>query len=572
MKLRLYQQQCHDAVIEAWKTHPTTLVEAATGTGKTVIFAHIIKTMQPLRAMVLAHRDELINQAKEKIETVCQFGVEIEKAQLYAATTLFHKMPVVVSSVQTQISGPRGSRRYLRFDPKDFGVLIIDECHHAASKSYKEIIAHYRKNPDLKVLGVTATPDRADKLALGQIFECVAFQYGILDAIRDGYLTDITQQYVSISGLDYSHIRTTAGDLNEGDLSKVMEIEENVQGIAQPTIEVMYGLAPKTLSAIPVPQWREYLAGLNKIPRRTIVFTVSVAQAEMCANVLSRAMPGVEWVCGATPQEKRRTTLARLSNGETHAVVNCGVLLEGFDNPKVEVIAMARPTKSRSLYAQAVGRSTRPLPGLVDGVDPAEARRAAIAESSKPFCRILDFVGNSGKHKLISCADILGGKYPEEIVEAAKKKAITEGKPVRILVTMTNEIKEQERKKREAARKARQEAEARRNHLLAKSDYSTEDVDPFDGDTKKPNGKIYRAKDGWAFSEKQSNVLRKAGYDPSQFAYRQGQSIIGKIMSLPSAKMVKILRKHGYQDAQIKTMGRKTAHAAIDAIAKRGWK
>lgn len=572
MKLRGYQQACHDAIFEAWKTHTSTLVEAATGTGKTVIFAHVVKTMQPKRAMILAHRDELIMQAKEKIETVCGLDVEIEKAELYANITLFGRMPVVVSSVQTQISGKIGDRRYLRFNPMDFGLLIIDECHHAASKSYKEIIAHYRKNPDLKVLGVTATPDRSDKLALGQIFESVAFQYGILDAIQDGYLVEITQQYVCVAGLDYSHIRTTAGDLNEGDLSKVMEVEENVQGIAQPTIEVMYGLPPKTLSAMPVPEWRSYLAGLGKTPRRTIVFTVSVAQAEMCANVLSRAMPGVEWVCGATPQEKRRTTLDRFKTGETHAVVNCGVLLEGFDNPKVEVIAMARPTKSRSLYAQAVGRSTRPLPGLVDGLDPAEARRMAIAGSQKPFCRILDFVGNSGKHKLISCADVLGGKYPEEIIERAKQKAIAEGKPVRISVTLTNEARDAERKKREAAEKARQEAEARKNHLLSKVNYSTEDVDPFDGDTARPNGKIYRSKDGRPFSEKQSNILRRAGLDPSQFGYRQGQAIIGKIFSQPSPKQAKTLLRAGCPKDVISKMDFKAASEAITRAKANGWK
>src|SRR5207245_630103 len=152
-------------------------------------------------------------------------------------------------------------------------------------------------------------PDRPEKEALGQIFESVAYTYDILDAIQDGYLVDITQQFVPVAGLDYSHIKTTPGDLNEGQLAKVMELEANVQGICQPTLEVMFGLAPKTLSIVPVSQWRDHLARLRKTPRRTIVFTVSVLQAEMCCNVLSRAMPGVEWVCGATNKEKRTSTL-----------------------------------------------------------------------------------------------------------------------------------------------------------------------------------------------------------------------------------------------------------------------
>ena len=529
MILRSYQQRCHDAIFEAWKKFNSTLIVMATGTGKTVVFAHVIKSMAPKRAMVLAHRNELIVQAREKIMAVTGFDVEIEKAELYASQSLYSKMPVVVSSIQTQISGPKNKRRYLRFDPMDFGVLILDECHHSASSSWKEVIAHYRKNPDLKVLGVTATPDRADEKALGQVFESVAFEYGILDAIHDGYLVDITQQFVPVSSLDFSHIRTTAGDLNEGDLSKVMEMEENIQGVCQPSIEVMFGLPPKTLSAVPVPQWREYLAGLNRVPRRTIVFTVSVAQAEMCANIFGRAMDGVEWVCGATNKVKREAILDRFSKSETHVVVNCGVLLEGFDNPGVEVIVMARPTKSRSLYCQAIGRSTRPLPGLVDGIESASDRRAAIAASKKPFCRVLDFVGNSGRHKLISCTDVLGGHISEEARELAKEKAIKEGKPVKIMVTMDNAELELEQKRQEAAEKARQEREARKNHLIAKVNYQMQDVNPFGQSERIPLDRRM-SRDGRQFSEKQAAVLRRAGYDPARFGYKQGQAVIGKII------------------------------------------
>lgn len=568
MRLRDYQQKCHDRVFEEWKKFQSTLVVVPTGGGKTIIFAHIINTVQPKRAMVLAHRDELILQAKDKIETVTGLGVEIEKAELYANESLFHKMPVVVSSIQTQISGPKDNRRYTRFNPMDFGVLVCDEGHHAVSKSWREVISHYRKNPDLKVVAVTATPDRSDREALGQVFESVAFDYGILDAIRDGWLVDITQQFVSVAGLDYSHIRTTAGDLNEGDLAKVMESEENVQGICQPSMEVMYGLTPKTLSSIPVPQWRDYLVSLNKKPRRTVVFTVSVAQAEMCANIFSRAMDGVEWVCGATNKDKRRGILSRFGNGETHVVVNCGVLLEGFDNPAVEVIVMARPTKSRALYAQAVGRSTRPLPGIVDGLETAEQRRTAIASSTKPFCRILDFVGNSGKHKLVTCADILGGKVSEEAIEVAKEKALKDGKPVKILVTLTNAQIELERKRQEAIEKARREKEARKAHLLAKVDHSIEDVNPFGNAQKIPvTARISR--DGREFSEPQARVLRKAGYDPSKLAYGQGKAMIGKFLSVPTEPMIRVLTKHGYN-----TTGwdRKKAKATLDALAANHWR
>jgi len=529
MDLRCYQDKAHAAIFEAWKRFASTLLVMATGTGKTIVLAHVIKSMWLKRAMVLAHRTELILQAKEKIMAVTGFDVEIEKADLYACESLYHRMPVVVSSIQTQISGPKDKRRYLRFNPMDFGVLICDEAHHSTSKSWKEVIAHYRQNPDLKVLGVTATPDRSDGEAMGQIFESVAFEYGILDAIRDGYLVDITQQFVRVSTLDYSHVRTTAGDLNEGDLSKVMEMEENVQGLCQPSLEAMFGLAPKTLSAVPVPDWKQYLSGLGRKPRRTIVFTVSVAQAEMCASVFSRALDGVEWVCGETNKEKRAAIVSRFASGDTHVVTNCGVFLEGFDNAGVELIVMGRPTKSRALYTQAVGRATRPLPGIVDGLATAEERRSAIAASPKPFARILDPVGNSGRHKLINCTDILGGHISEEAREAAVKKAMDEGKPVRIMVTMNNAEAELERKKQEAAELARKRADARKAHLLARADYDIRDVDAFGQTERIPMGRMSR--DGRQFSEKQANVLRRAGIDPNKFGYRQGQAIIGKLIA-----------------------------------------
>src|SRR5207245_6000940 len=152
-----------------------------------------------------------------------------------------------------------------------------------------------------------------------------------------------------------------AGDLNGSDLAMVMEAEQNIQGVCHPTLEVLYGLDPHSLDAIPVPEWGTFLGNAGRIPRRTIVFTASVAQAEACCNILNRAVSGLaEWVCGKTNKDLRRATLQRFASGQTPVVVNCGVLTEGFDNPAVEVIIMARPTKSRSLYCQMIGRSTRP--------------------------------------------------------------------------------------------------------------------------------------------------------------------------------------------------------------------
>jgi type I site-specific restriction endonuclease len=333
-----------------------------------------------------------------------------------------------------------------------------------------------------------------------------------------------------VSGLDFSHVRTTAGDLNGADLAAVMEAEENIQGVCHPALEVIHGLPPHSLTQLPVNEWGRLLG--EKKPRRTIVFTASVVQAEACCNILNRGANGLaEWVCGETKHDDRRLILSRFMSGETSVVCNCGVLTEGFDNPWVEVIIMARPTKSRSLYAQMVGRSTRTLPGLVDGVPTKDLRLQAIKQSPKPYCRIIDFVGNSGKHKLITAFDILGGKHSERIVERAIKSAKEGGKPVLVCKRMTNEEMAEEKEKREAAERARKAAEARRLRLIAKSKFEMRSVDAFGRNhSDRPLHSDFNVWRGHkTLSEKQRRVLATRGYNPDKLTYGAAKAIIGRI-------------------------------------------
>jgi superfamily II DNA or RNA helicase len=302
-----------------------------------------------------------------------------------------------------------------------------------------------------------------------------------------------------------------------------------------------------------VDQWHAFLKSLDRKPRRTIVFTVSVPQAEMCCSVFSRAMDGVEWVCGKTQKEKRRSILQRFKNGDTAVCVNAQVLTEGYDNPFVELISMARPTKSRSLYTQMIGRSTRTLPGVIDDLPAADLRRDAIARSAKPYCRVLDFVGNSGRHKLVTCLDILGGHVSEEVAEAAKKKALEDGTPKRVTVLLSNselELEKQRRQERiDAAERKRLAEEQRRKRLLARADYTTQNVDPLNR-TRAQGEKIVQSRkfvrEGKEFSDGQKYIFQQAGYDHTKFNYAQGCSIIGTLMGPPSKKTAEVLKDHGY--------------------------
>lgn len=548
---RPYQREAALAVLEQWKEVNSTLVVMPTGTGKTILFSDIIRRCFPKRALVLAHREELIFQARDKIEMVTGYNVEVEMAELRASISgdVFGNFAnVIVSTIQTQTAGGDGGGRMGKFDPSDFGLLIIDEAHHATAKTYRRVVNYYSQNPNLKILGVTATPDRADEEALGQMFDTVAFNYEIIDAINDGWLVPIEQQVVEIEGLDFSAIRTTAGDLNGADLAAIMEEEKPLHGIADATIEI---------------------AG----KRRTLVFAASVRHAEMMAEIFNRHRPGsAGWVCGKTPKEDRRRTLAEFSSGQLQFVVNVGVLTEGFDDPGVELVVMRRPTKSRALYAQMIGRATRPLPGVVDEAnDSDEHRRAAIAASAKPSCLVVDFAGNAGRHKLMSSVDILSGNVSDEIVELAGIIARRSKKPMRtdeLLATAEAEI---------ARKKEERRAEiAKRAHLVGKAQFSIQAVNPFD------LFQIYPAKSrGWdsgkQLSEKQRALIEKHYPDVNvdQLPYAMGKQLVNELFrrwdrDLCSFKQARILVKHGYDT---KNMTRTEASQAISAIAeKQGWK
>lgn len=545
INLRSYQSRAVESVLREWESTSSTLLVQPTGSGKTTVFTEIIRRMRPARALILAHREELIFQAKRRIEDQGGLECQIEMADQSASTHFMFKAPVIAATVQTLISGIGDRRRMHRFNPLDFGVLVIDEGHHSVADSYKKVIEYFSRNPDLKILGVTATPDRADEEALGQIFETVADVYEILDAIHDGWLVPIDQQMVNVEGLDFSEVRTTAGDLNYGDLAHVMEAEKVLYGVCGSTIEIIGN-------------------------RQTIVFTSSVKHAEMACNIFNRYRPDMsDWISGKTPKEKRRETMRKFSNGELQVLCNVGCITEGVDVPAAEIVVMARPTKSRSLYAQMAGRILRPLPNLVDHLNTSEERKGAIAGSVKPSALIIDFVGNSGRHKLITSADILGGAVSERAIELAVRKARESGMPVR----MNEELEEAEKEIRRQEEIKRRQEESRKSRLVAKVKYNAKRIDPFNAFDLEPHRER-----GWdigkALSLKQRAVLLKIGIDPDNMPYAHARQILNEQFrrwknKLCTLKQANVLKKFGYQT---KEMLMKDASKLLDDLAKNGWR
>lgn len=558
MKLRDYQAKARDSVLQAWQDGARTVAgRMFTGGGKTIVAADIIRDVlarNPGKCfMALAHRKELIWQAADKIKRHTGLSVEVEMGEYKASLdkTLFHpRADVIVSTVQTQTAGGDGGGRLGKFNPADFAGVWIDECHRAVSPSYRRTIDYYLTNPELVVFGNTATPDRADEKALGQVFEVVpdGFDYDMNYGRLQGWLAEIEQHEVHIDSLDFSAVRMNSEDLNGNDLAAVLEAEKPLYGIADATLQ---------------------LAG----DKRGIGFSPSVAHARMTANIFNRYRPGMAaFVHGGTDPEERRQINADFAAGKILWIWNCGTHIEGYDDCGVEFV-VPKPTCSRAAYEQMIGRGSRVHDSIADALGNfahAAVRRGLIARSRKPFFTVLDFYGNSGKHKLVTAFDILGGDMSPEAVSESIAAARRLGKSVRVGKTL------EEEEKKQAEIKARQEAEAsRKAKIVVKASYKTTKVDPFDVFAVKPTPKR-GWDDGKELTEKQRGILRNAGFDPATMEYGRAKQLIGMILDRWANKKCTInqaglLRRHGWSAAEVDAMSFDAAKSNIDALAKNGW-
>lgn len=370
------------------EAHPSTLLIAATGAGKTQMFSEVaLRYLERGRVLCMAHRKELVYQAAERLHLVTGVRPEIEMADEWSS----NGAQIVCGSLQTII------KRLERWEPDHFSLVIFDEAHHSLAKSFRKPLERFT---GARHLGVTATPDRGDKKALGQLWRSVAYSFDIVDGIEHGYLVPIKGRMVTVQEIDLSGVQKTAGDLQANQLDEVMS--SGVEGIVKKTLE----LEPD---------------------RQGIWFFPGVKSAELACDRINSIKPGTAaFVCGTTPPEERDTIIKDFRSGRVTHLCNCQVATEGFDAPSASMVVIGRPTLSRALYAQMVGRGLRVLPGVVDGIDAKEfdvLRRDNVQGSAKPDCVVFDYCGNSGKHSLITPEDLLGGDYTEEEVKLAKKRA-----------------------------------------------------------------------------------------------------------------------------------------------------
>lgn len=344
--LRDYQETCVQRVLDAHQRQPcggSALIILPTGGGKTLVFAEIARRLG-LLTLIIAHREELLYQAADKFRLVDPTAII---GQVGAGR---HEWgcPVTVASVQT-ISRPEHLRAVKRFG---YQLVIIDECHHSAAAGYRTVLEALS---EAFVVGVTATPDRLDGQSIETFFGEPIFSANIIEMVKQGFLCDLRAVAVkTTTSLDGLH--TQGGDFKTDELEEAVDTPERNERVVRAYLEHARG-------------------------RQALCFAVTVKHARHLAETFARFEVRAAMVCGETAQEERKRLLHAYEHDEINVLCNVGVLTEGYDAPQTSCIILARPTQSRALFVQCVGRGTRLAPGKRD-------------------CVILDITDNCLKHRL----------------------------------------------------------------------------------------------------------------------------------------------------------------------------
>lgn len=345
------------------------LIAHATGLGKGVLAAHLMHRAQPGRSLFVVHRDELIRQTVDKLALVDpDLPVGVVQGPRNEVDA-----PVVVASVATLAREQRLAQL-----GTNFALCIIDEAHHAVAESYQRVLDHVA-DAEL-ILGLTATPQRGDGRAL-DCFDEITHSVSILDGIEAGYLADL-RGYIAGTDMNLEAVTVRGGDFTEGSLGEEMSRSGAVSQV--------------------VDAWQTHASD-----RMTLAFTPTVATAYEIAEQFTERGVAAEAFDGSTSMTHRRAVLDRFHHRQTQVLINCAVLTEGFDEPAVDCILLARPTRSPLLYQQIVGRAARPYPGKNEAL-------------------VLDVTGVSGEHELVSLPSLAGLEASEveegqSLAEAAEK-------------------------------------------------------------------------------------------------------------------------------------------------------
>ena len=512
-ELRPYQQQARDHIHAEWENgHTRTLLVLPTGTGKTIVFASVAADQVRAgdRVLILAHRGELLEQAADKLQRSTGLVSAVEKADATCLNTWFR---VVVGSVQTL----QRSARLERFPRDYFGTIIIDEAHHAITDGYRRILDYFES---AKVLGVTATPDRGDMRNLGEVFDSLAFEYKLTDAIKECYLCRIMAQTIPLK-LDISSVTMSGGDYAVGDLGTALD--PYLEQIAAEMAQRCKG-------------------------RKTVVFLPLIKTSQKFRDLLNSHGFRAAEVNGQSTD--RKEVLADFDAGKYNVLCNSMLLTEGWDCPSVDCVVVLRPTKVRSLYSQMVGRGTRLSPGKSDLL-------------------LLDFLWMTDKHELCRPADLVCEDRavarqmtenlaqtgcPEDIEEAAvqaSEDVVTQREEA-----LAKQLEEQRRKKARLVDPLQYEMSIQAEDLAGY-------VPAFGWEAGPP-------------TEQQAAALEKLGILPDAVESAGKASLLldrlnkRRAEGLTTPKQIRVLERYGFQS--VGTWSFDAAKHMIDRIAASGWR
>lgn len=512
-ELRPYQQQARDRIHAEWDAgHTRTLLVLPTGTGKTIVFASVAADQVRAgdRVLILAHRGELLEQAADKLQRSTGLVSAVEKAE---STCLDSWFRVVVGSVQTL----QRTARLERFPQDYFGTIIIDEAHHAITDGYRRILDYFS---GAKVLGVTATPDRGDMRNLGEVFDSLAFEYKLTDAIKEGYLCKIMAQTIPLQ-LDITSVTMSGGDYAVGDLGTALDpyLEQIAAEMAQRCKD-----------------------------RKTVVFLPLIKTSQKFRDLLNTHGFRAAEVNGQS--DDRKQVLADFDADKYNVLCNSMLLTEGWDCPSVDCVVVLRPTKVRSLYSQMVGRGTRLSPGKTDLL-------------------LLDFLWMTDKHELCRPADLVCEDRtvarqmtehlaetgcPEDIEEAAAQAS--EDVVAQREEALAKQLEEQRRKKAKLVDPLQYEMSIQAEDLAGY-------VPAFGWEAGPP-------------SEQQTAALEKLGILPDAVESAGKASLLldrlhkRREEGLTTPKQIRCLEKYGFQ--HVGTWSFEAARHMIDRISAQGWR
>lgn len=511
--LRPYQQAAMEAVLREWdEGHDRTLLVLPTGCGKTIVFAKIAESRVRVgeRVLIMAHRGELLEQAGDKILQATGLKCAVEKAEQTCRGSWYR---IVVGSVQTLMR----DKRLKQFPADFFDTIIIDEAHHSVSDSYQHVLQYFER---AKVLGVTATPDRADMRNLGTYYESLAYEYSLPQAIKDGYLCKIMAQTIPLT-IDISGVGMSAGDYKAGELGSALD-------------PYLSQIAKEMLT---------YCAD-----RKTVVFLPLVKTSQKFCDILNEAGFHAAEVNGNS--DDRAEILQDFDEGKYNVLCNSMLLTEGWDCPSVDCVIVLRATKSRSLYSQMVGRGTRLFP-------------------EKDNVLLLDFLWNTEKHELCRPACLIAES--NDVADKMTEKLNESGKPEDL------EILEKEAAEDVVADRERALAEK----LAAMKKRKRKLVDPlqFELSIQAEDLSGYVPAFGWEMApptQKQLAALEKFGIFPDEIeSAGKAKLLLDKLikrkeMGLATARQIRLLEARGFQ--HVGTWSFTAATQMIGRIAACGWR